>query len=98
VEGPTPYETEEKISKAQPWEKNKDDGDPPGPVRTLSGSRSGRATLRREQREKLEITHLGNRATGKEGETDGRRKSIARAAGTVGYSGRITLKREKCGM
>jgi hypothetical protein len=41
-----------------------------GPARTLAGSCSRRAALRREQRERLESNHCENRVTGKEGETD----------------------------
>jgi hypothetical protein len=41
------------------------DGDKPGPARTLSGSRLGRATLRRVQQEWLERNHHENRATGR---------------------------------
>jgi hypothetical protein len=48
---------------------DKDDGGTPGPVRTLSGNRSGRAALR----EQLERNHRENRATGKKGEADHRR-------------------------
>jgi hypothetical protein len=54
-------------SKAQPSEKNKDDGDIPGPACALSGNCSGRAALRREQREQLESNHCKKQATGKEG-------------------------------
>jgi hypothetical protein len=50
VEGLAPSEMKEETSKAQPSEKKDDDGKP-GPPGTLSGNRSGRAALRREQRE-----------------------------------------------
>jgi hypothetical protein len=67
-------EMKEEASKAQPSEKNKDnDGDTPGPARTLSGNHSGRAAFGREQREQLESNHGENRAMGKEGEADHRR-------------------------
>jgi hypothetical protein len=91
-------ETIEETSEAQPSEKNRDDGGTPGPARTLSGNRSGG----REQREKLESNHRENRATGKEGESDHRRhkhSSWKRNGSTpVGYSGRIALRREHCGI
>jgi hypothetical protein len=55
--GVGPLQNEKKeTSKAQPSEKNKVD-DTPGPARTLSGSHSGRAALRREQ---LESNHCEN--------------------------------------
>jgi hypothetical protein len=56
---------------------------------------SGRAVLRREQREELE-----NRATGKEGEADHRRQEHSprkrrNGGAPVGYSGRIALRSEQ---
>jgi hypothetical protein len=44
-----------------------DDGGPPGPACTLSANHSGRAALKKEQREQLVSNHRENRATGKEG-------------------------------
>jgi hypothetical protein len=38
------------------------DGGTPGPARILLESRSGRAVLRREQREQLESNHRGRKA------------------------------------
>jgi hypothetical protein len=52
-----------------PHQPEEDDGDKSGPARTLSGSRSGRAALRREQRERLESKHSDNPSHGEEGET-----------------------------
>jgi hypothetical protein len=49
----------EEMSKAQTSEK-KDDGGTAGPPSTLSGNRSGRVDLRREQREQLESNHCEN--------------------------------------
>jgi hypothetical protein len=72
VEGSAPSETKE-TSKAQPSEKNEDDGGTPGPPRTLSRNGSGRAALRKEQREQLGSNYSENRATGKKGEVDHRR-------------------------
>jgi hypothetical protein len=48
----------------QPSEK---DGGICGPARTLSGKHSGRAALRREQREQLESNPRENRTSRKEG-------------------------------
>jgi hypothetical protein len=80
-----------------------DDGGTPGPARTLSGNRSRPAALRKEQREQLDSNHRENRAKGKECEADHRRHKHSpqkrRNGGmSVGYSGRITLRREQCGM
>jgi hypothetical protein len=50
----------------------KDYGGKPGPARTLTGNRSGRAALRREQREQLGSNRRANRATEKVGEVDHR--------------------------
>jgi hypothetical protein len=102
VKGSAPSETKEETSKAQPSERNKDDdGGKPGPACTLSGSRSGRVTLRREQREQLESNRSENRATGKEGEADHKRHKHSprkrRNGGMpVGHSERIALRREQC--
>jgi hypothetical protein len=49
------------------------DGVTPGPARTLSGNRLGRAALRREQRELFESNHREDLVTGKEDEADHRR-------------------------
>jgi hypothetical protein len=46
-----------------------DDCDIPGPAPTLTGNRSGRAALRKEQ---LESNHCDNQDKGKEGEADHR--------------------------
>jgi hypothetical protein len=70
VEGSAPTETKEVTSKAQPLEKNKDDGGTLGPARNVSGNRSGCAALRREQVEQLESSHRENRGMGWEGEPD----------------------------
>jgi hypothetical protein len=69
------------------------DGGTPGKARTLSGNRSGRAALRREQ---LESNHREIRATGKEGTANHRRhkQNPGNCRMPVGYSGRITLRRE----
>jgi hypothetical protein len=48
--------------------KKKDNGDAIEPTGTLSGSRSGRAALRREQQEQLESNHRENRVAEKKGE------------------------------
>jgi hypothetical protein len=81
----------EKTSKIQPLEKNKDDGGTPGLACTLSGNHSAQAALRTEQQEQLESNHHENRATGKKGEVDHRRKNSLwerRNGGTpVGYLG-----------
>jgi hypothetical protein len=64
-----------------------------GSVLTLSGNRSGRAALRREQREQLESNHVENRAKGKEGEgrpiTDVTSIALEKEHGgtSAGYSG-----------
>jgi hypothetical protein len=50
-----------------------DGGGTPGPSRALSGNRSGRAALRREQREQLESDRHENQTTGKEREAGHRR-------------------------
>jgi hypothetical protein len=47
----------EEISEAQPLEK-KDDGVTFGLVHTLSGNHFGQASLRREQHEQLESSHI----------------------------------------
>jgi hypothetical protein len=47
--------------------------DTPRPIGNLSGNRLGRAALRREQREPLEINHPENRATEEKGKTEHRR-------------------------
>jgi hypothetical protein len=54
-----------------------DDGGTPGLARTLSGSRSEPATLRREQLKQLN-NQCDNRATEKEGETDHRHHKYSR--------------------
>jgi hypothetical protein len=69
----------------------------------LPGSRSGRATLRREQRERLESKHRGKPNHGKEGEIDHRcckhSPRRRRNGGTpVGHPGRIAVRREQCDM
>jgi hypothetical protein len=69
VEESAPFETKEETLKAQPSEK-KDDGGTPGPVRTLPWNRSGRAALRKEQREQFGSYGRENQATGMEGEAD----------------------------
>jgi hypothetical protein len=71
--------------------------------RLASGNRLGRAVLKREPREQLESNHSENRATGNKGETDHRRHKHCprkrRNGGTpVGHSGRMALRREKCGV
>jgi hypothetical protein len=69
---------------------------------TLSESRSGRAALRREQREPLESKHRAKPIHGDEGETKHRcrnRRTRKRNGGTpVGHSGRMTLRRKQCDM
>jgi hypothetical protein len=96
VEGSAPSETKEETSKAQPSEKNKDDGGTPGPIRNLSGNRSGRATLTREEREQLGSNHRENRATGRRHKHSPRK---GRNGGKpVGYSERMNLRKEQCGM
>jgi hypothetical protein len=50
-------------------DRKKDDGDQFRPARTFSGSSSGRATLRREQRERIESKHREKPSHGEEGET-----------------------------
>jgi hypothetical protein len=89
--------------RARPSEKNKDDVGTYGPAHTASGNHSERAALRREQREELEGDHHEIRATGKEGEFDHRHYKHSprnrRNGGTsVGYSGRIALRKEQRGM
>jgi hypothetical protein len=98
VEGSAPFETKEEMSKAQPSEKE-DDGGAPVPARTLSQNCSGRAALRREQREQLS-NHHDSRATEKEGEADHRHHKPSprkrRNGGTpIGYSGQTALRRLK---
>jgi hypothetical protein len=61
---------------------------------------SGRAALRRK---KWDSSHPDNRTAGKEGETDHRRhkhspRKIRNSGTPVGYSGRISLRREQCGI
>jgi hypothetical protein len=73
--GVGPSETQEETSKAQPSEKNIDDGTS-GQARILSGNLLGRAALR-ELREQLGSNHCENRATGKEGEVDYRRHKLS---------------------
>jgi hypothetical protein len=51
----------------------RDDGEKPGLTGTLSGRRSGRAGLRREQRERLESKPRERPSHGKDDETDHRR-------------------------
>jgi hypothetical protein len=79
----------------------KDDGVTTGQARTLSGNRSGRPALRREQREQLESSYRGNRAKGRKARPTIDVTSTAlgkeRNVGTfVGYSRRIVLRREQC--
>jgi hypothetical protein len=63
VEGSVPSKMTEEMSKAQPSEKNKDDGGAPGLAHTLSSNHLGRSVLRREQQEQLESDHRENQAT-----------------------------------
>jgi hypothetical protein len=51
----------------------KDGGSTPAPACTLSGNRSGRAAVRREQQEQLASKNRENWATGKEGNTNHKR-------------------------
>jgi hypothetical protein len=69
----------------------KDDDGTPGPARTLSGKRSRRAALMREQREQLGSNYCENRTTGKEGDADHRRgkhnpRKRKNGGTSVGYS------------
>jgi hypothetical protein len=68
----------------------------------LIRNHSGRAALRRMQREQLESNHRESRATRKESEADHRSHKHSprkRNGGTpVGYSGRTALRREQYGM
>jgi hypothetical protein len=80
-----------------------DDGDKPGRTGTLSGSRSGHADLRTEQRERLESKrHEKPKNHGKEGDADHRHHKHSpgerRNGGTpvCGSSGQIALRREQC--
>jgi hypothetical protein len=81
----------------------KDGGGTHGTPGTLSENCSGRAALRREQREQLESNHSENRATGMEGEADHKRHKHSpqkRRTGStpVGYSRWIAIRQEQCGM
>jgi hypothetical protein len=70
--GQLPSKRKERPPKHSPRKKNKDDDGTHGPAGTLSGNRSGRTALRREQCEQLESNLPENRATGKEGKADHR--------------------------
>jgi hypothetical protein len=52
MEGSAPSEIKEETSKAQTFEK-KDDSGTPGLLYTISGNRSGQATLKKELQEQL---------------------------------------------
>jgi hypothetical protein len=66
-----------------------DNGDKPEQTGTLGGNHSGRAALRRKQREQLESNHRETSiALGKERNGDT----------PISYSGRAALKREQCGI
>jgi hypothetical protein len=70
-----------------------DDGDKPGTTGTLPESHSGRAALRREQREQLESKQHENRATGRKV-----RPLTDAQAQPIGHSGHIALRKEHCGV
>jgi hypothetical protein len=66
VEGSATFEMKKKTTKAQRSEKKVvKGGGTSGTAHTLSGNRSRRAALRREQREHLGCNHHKNRARGK---------------------------------
>jgi hypothetical protein len=88
VEGSALSETKEETAHSRSWRcrsidhsrnfcphrsEKQDDRDTPGPLGNLSGSRLGRAALRREQRKPLESNNPENRATEEKGKTVHRR-------------------------